>query len=602
MKKEFYLFLILLFSISIATLTWPLINIPAENLNYGGEYFEKNYNKNNDTLRFISFILISLIPFLFLYLNMFKDKTISIKEITYINLKNKKVPYDKDFFILFLILILGSIFEFFIIDFKLFISNLDLFHEGIWLTAASNYMLTEKFWVSSYIDRGFFGTFFPLILWEILDNQTIGAVRLSNLILLLMCKISLIFLAKNISKNIDFSKTKRLIFFLLLSLTFLTLVNYFNPGQFVKRSLLILIFLNLLINILQKNNITIYSFVIGFLSALSFLWWLDIAAYINLILFLLLVFFIIRRETNIFFMISLGVVLSWLTLFFYLPNDELAAFKLNTLNILSTVDQIQGLIYPIPFFSGDTRATKTLLFFIIGGVASILICFNKKNYFNNSNKIFFIFLFILSLISFKTGLSRSDSAHIKTAIGPLMLVILSYFVYLIIEKLNSKFIDNLNNKLYIKLGAIIFIIFYFSNFNLTKIMNIKDSLKNIETLIVSKDADYLKYSSLEYIEFVKYYKEISLNENCVQIFTDDVAIPFLLKKKTCTKFYQTWVGQPQNIQAELLSELKKNLPNIILFKSDLHDDYNLNMLNNYFKDNYIAHSKFKHWTFIKKKN
>ena len=75
---------------------------------------------------------------------MFKDKTISIKEITYINLKNKKVPYNKDFFILFLILILGSIFEFFIIDFKLFISNLDLFHEGIWLTAASNYMLTEN--------------------------------------------------------------------------------------------------------------------------------------------------------------------------------------------------------------------------------------------------------------------------------------------------------------------------------------------------------------------------------------------------------------------------------------------------------------------------
>ena len=47
------------------------------------------------------------------------------------------------------------------------------------------------------------------------------------------------------------------------------------------------------------------------------------------------------------------------------------------------MDQIHGLIYPIPFFSGDTRATKTLLMYVLGGVFTIFICLDK-NKFNES--------------------------------------------------------------------------------------------------------------------------------------------------------------------------------------------------------------------------
>ena len=101
-----------------------------------------------------------------------------------------------------------------------------------------------------------------------------------------------------------------------------------------------------------------------------------------------------------------------------MPSTELHNFFFNTKSIYYTIDQIHGLIFPTPFFSGDTRATRTLIYFILGGVFTTYICLDKGN-FKNSNKIFFFFLFILSLVSFKTGLSRSDTGHIKTATGPL---------------------------------------------------------------------------------------------------------------------------------------------------------------------------------------
>lgn len=80
-KKRLSLCLILLFSIIIGVIIWPNIIINIEtSYSYGDEYFTNNYHKNNDTLRFIIFILISLIPFYFTYYVFYKSKIFSIKE------------------------------------------------------------------------------------------------------------------------------------------------------------------------------------------------------------------------------------------------------------------------------------------------------------------------------------------------------------------------------------------------------------------------------------------------------------------------------------------------------------------------------------------
>ena len=599
--KNLYLTFILIFSLSLSVIIWPNINLPPQDFVINSYDFNENYNKNNDTVRFIVFILLSLLPFLYGYLRFYKKDVINIDQLLNIKFNRNKLSIRNNFFYLTSILVSGCLLQFLIIDFESFISQLDLFHEGIWLTASSNYLLTKNFWVSSYIDRGFFGTFSPLIIWEILDTQSIGAMRLSNLILLLLCKISLIFLAKKISNNLDFTKQKKIIFFLLLSICLLTLVSFINDGQFVRRSFLTIIFLNIVIDMFQKkNSYNLHSFLVGFFSVLSFLWWLDIAVYINLIIILLFIFFIIRKDYRILISITFGIIVGWLSFIIYFPKSEIVAFFTNSYNVFLTVDQIQGLVYPFPFFSGDTRATKTLLYFVIGGVFTILICFNSKNKFNSTNKIFFLFLFILSLVSFKTGLSRSDSAHIKTSIGPLMIVLYSYIIYFFLIKLNSKTINVLNGNIIIKLSVITFIIFFFTDFNPLKIYNLKDFPNKINNLVNSSNERFINKKLSDYKEFINYYKKISINDDCVQVLTDDVALPFLMNKKSCTKYYQTWVTQPYVVQRSFVEDLSKSKPEIILSKSDLHSEYNLKIIKRFLDKNYAFHSKYSHWTFLKK--
>ena len=69
--------------------------------------------------------------------------------------------------------------------------HVDVFHEGLWLTPSSNSKLTEEFWQSTYIARGFFGNFYPYLIWNFLDIETIGIVRFFDLIFILLNKILL---------------------------------------------------------------------------------------------------------------------------------------------------------------------------------------------------------------------------------------------------------------------------------------------------------------------------------------------------------------------------------------------------------------------------
>ena len=49
-----------------------------------------------------------------------------------------------------------------------------MFHEGLWITSAFNYLKTGQIWFTSYIDRGLFGNFYPVILWNINENISLN--------------------------------------------------------------------------------------------------------------------------------------------------------------------------------------------------------------------------------------------------------------------------------------------------------------------------------------------------------------------------------------------------------------------------------------------
>jgi hypothetical protein len=602
--KFIFLLIILIVSTAIGLFFWDKIILSPDKYLVGYDAIPiKNYHPQTDTVRFFFFILISLIPFYISFLNFYKNKLLNIKQIVNLECSSDKNYIHNIFNYLFFFIIIAVIFDFLLINFDDLIHSFDIHHEGVWLTASSNYVFTKGFWSSSFVERGLFGNFYPLILWSFFDNNnSIGLSRLGSLILLLSNKLLLIILAKQIVSNIQLEKFEKLFFFLFLSIIFLSFVDYYDTSHFSTRYPLFILFFNILfISIQDQNRITIANILIGFFSILSILWMLDIGIFINLIIFLIILFSFVRKEYLKIFSISMGIFLGWTIFFFIFPENELRDFFSNTTRIFSTMEIGNQLPYPSPLFGDDGRATKTLIFFVLAGVLTIYSCFYKNKRISNKLKIFYIFLYLASLISFKYGLGRSDSLHIQSSTGLLLVLLSSLTLYYFINFLNylkiNLFLLNFRKINFILILLIIF--FQFDLYKLNHIINFPDKLR---TFIYADDKEFFTGNFKSYNKLIAYYKKISSEHECIQILTDEAALPFLLKKKSCTKFYIMNLMKTNKSQNNLIDELKLKKPKIILYKSEKFDFGNisaLKIIDEYVEENYVFHSKFDLWTFFK---
>jgi len=602
--KFIFLSVILIVSAIIGLFFWDKIFISPDKYLVGYEAIDtNNYHPQTDTLRFVFYILISLVPFYFLLLNLYKEQIFNIKEIINLNCTSKEKYNHNIFNYLFYSIIIATLFDFFLINFSDFINVIDIYHEGSWLTPSNNYVLTGGLWSSSFIERGLFGNFYPLILWSFFDNNhSIGLSRLSALVLLLSNKLLLIILAKQIASNIHFEKFEKLFFFLFLSIIFLSFVDYYDTSHFSTRYPLYILFFNIFfISIQNSNRITISNILIGFFSILSILWWLDIGMFINIIIFLIIFFSLVRKEYFKIASILTGLFLGWAIFLLLIPDYELKEFFSNTFAIFSSIEIINHLPYPSPLFGEDGRSTKTLIYFSLAGALTIYFCFVKNNKISNKLKIFYIFLYVASLISFKYGLGRSDSYHIKMSSGLLLVVLSSLTLYYAFNLFNylklNLFLLNLN-----KINFILMLLIIFFQFNLYNSYQISSFPNKIIKLIYAENKEFLFDNFDNYNKLIKYYKEISSKDNCVQIFTDEIAMPFLVNRKSCTKFNIMAITSPKKYQIEFVNELKIKKPEIILYKSEKLDfgyAKTLTLVDKYIKKNYVFHSKLDYWTFFK---
>ncbi len=112
-----------------------------------------------------------------------------------------------------------------------------------------------------------------------------------------------------------------------------------------------------------------------------------------------------------------------------------------------------------------------------------------------------------------------------------------------------------------------------------------------------------KFLSDDYQKFIKTYKDLVKDENCVQQFTDDNAIPYLVNKPTCTKYYvnahiiQNWTEE------NFIEELKYTSPNYIVYSSKINWFKSRNNAPNadkYILDNYYLFKDLTPWLIYKK--
>ena len=598
----YFLLSLLVFLLSFL---WEYIRVPFDSsINIHGEDYTSNlHSPLNDSIRFVLFIFLPLGGYFFykLFLNKFSllffFNQLSFKEE---EKKPNNAEYNNDLFFYSLLLIFLVLLQFLSLDFKNFISNIDMFHEGLWLTASSNAIYTNKFWESSYVGRGLFGNFYNFFIWKITNINSIGFSRLITLLLTFCNKILLIFIAKSLVEKCSLNKIEKNLFFIILSFLIINLFSYDVSAGSYYRLFILLIFVFFLLNYFDNLKSKSFSFFcIGFLSSSSLFWFIDIGFFINFIIVIFAIFLILNKFYSNFFYLFFYIILGWLFWYILLPEKEFISFYHNTINILKSIEYIGGLIYPTPFFSKDARSTKALLLILVTGIFIINFLFKENHKASLNLKLSLIFLFIASCVSFKIALGRSDTVHIKAG---LILIHIPFYYFLIMY-----FIDILNKKNFFKkinisikylpiLTLVLLTIFSYTKDRNIRFKNIPNFFSSVKSLIYANDFAFLNQ---EYKDFINYYKKLTLNEECVQIFTNENAIPYFLKKPTCSKFYVIYTLQPENLQKEFINEISIKKPNYIIYESSI-DSYNssklgLDIANKYILDEYALFRNFNKW-------
>ncbi len=601
MKKTIpWLFLIL--GIIFSTIIWGYISLPFDYSNtINGEYSIKGINPQNDTLRGLFFIFFPLFLYFIIFIKFNKDllttKIFQSKD----TLSNKNIDY------LCIILIIFSLLEFYSLDYRNFLGPLDVHHEGIFLTAQLNFFSKSKIWTGTFFDYGFLGNSIGIFFNYLFDDYSIGIQRFFFKFLILLNKVLVILICRKIVLSLDFTNKKEILF-LIFSLSSITLASFYDHiTPLHSRIFIYLIFTLLIFNLItsKKNNLFL-SFLSGFFSLFSILFYWDIGTFINVLLLILLTYLFITKKFVNFYWIILGTLSSWILFFIFIPNDEFKEFLNQYFIILNVSDYLIGKEFPQPFSDGSTRHTKALLLIIFSGVFLINFIFDKLKKESLESKFLLFFIFVSSIIFFKSGLTRSDGPHIKYTSGLYTILIFFFISYYLINFFkNFNFFSKISISLkkkstFFMVSIIICFLFFFQN-NYLNLLNIFNFNKNFQMITKVDDKKFLEN---DYYEFIKIFKDLTKDENCVQQFTDDNAIPYLVQKPTCTKYYVNAHIVKNWTEDNFIEELREAKPNYIVYSSKINwfkDNNNAPNADKLIKDNYFLYKDLSPWTIYKKR-
>ena len=613
LQKNFYIFFSVIFSILVFTLLWEKITLPINNTTgVKGSLVSKGYNPNNDTMRYVFFIVFPLIVFLFLNQRL-KEKYLRIRELIFE--KNEKViNYHPTLIILSFIFIIFIFFEFFSINYSFSSHTLDSAEEGNYLTPAQNYWSTKSFWISSYLMHGLSDIVYPILMWKIFGVESIGATRTFSIFLILFLKLLCVLLSYQLTKISNLNRNTKILFFTIFTAIFISMSRYtfHHAGYYLSyRDIYIVLFLIFFIELFIQSKLKSLSIIlICLIATISILFHIDIGIYINFILIFYCLYLLAIKKYNDIVLIFLSLTICWTITINVIGFDEFKAFLDNTRTLILTIDLMYGIKYPTPFFSiadnpDGSRATRGLILQLMAGLFILNYLISNKNKIFSSQKVFFVFLFLLSFIMYKNALGRSDAGHIRMSNDlPILINYLFILNYLLFFIENKTFIKKfLSRKTFFSISIIFLLFYYIFNHNHYKIDNIKSYKKNFANYINLEDKIFLNQKTLK---FITYYKQISKEDNCVENITFDDTIPYLLKKPSCTKYWASWSASSTIMQEDYIDQLKKIQPKYIIYSStDLKWDgvgiyERIELVNSYVLSDYKKHEEFDDYIIFEK--
>ena len=594
-----YIFLI--FFVFFTTYIWDKIEISFPDIDIIGIYSKNNHNSLNDIFRYLIFISLPVLSWLVTFLILNKKKInkfiYNFRNTDFINVKPNLNLY-LSFFLIFFFLFLDFL------SLNLPTQKLDLVHEGQQLSSAFRSSLDNSLWSNSYVIVGiFFETINAKLSWNFFNDISIGSFRISILVYIFILKMLFLIFVFKITNIINLETNLKPIFFLINSFIFINFLDYdtFTSNHISYREIPILVSLILIVDFFNNNkNKTFTIPILFFLSFPVLMWSLDRGIVYNIILISLIFLILIKKDYKNLIYSIIFITTSWYISFLIL-GDEFYYFLENSKNIIFQMNYIHGIIHPQPFSDdlNSTRSTKTLILLIINLVISIKLFFNSNFKISNNFKFVLFYISVVSLLTYLYALGRSDGPHIKETFA-YPFIFQALFLLNLIFILIGKSISNILNK---SKNLIIFLLLIFIGLNFNySLENIKTYNSRIKNFAKLEDKNFLKENELELIE--KISSELN-DKNCIQLFSNDVALLYLLRKKSCSKFYFTWsIGTFEN-QRKVISELNQN--NLIIsggpsYSWDLDIDEKLPILSEYINDNYELLAKVNNYRILQKKN
>ncbi len=593
-----------IFSIILSTFIWPHLNLNISNITGAtGSITQQDYSTDSDTIRYVFFIVFPLTVFFFSFLFFKNNKLRNFTDL----IKYPENSYGQkiDSYQLSIIFFIFILIEFLSIGFPS--GPIDTFHDGELLSVAKNSLLNKSYFKDTYTIHGFSDIFYPLFFWKIFNQETIGAGRSFFLFLIFTLKILTIVLAYQISK-FSFVKNKK-IFFILFTLILLSMSYYHVPinfSYFSYRDIFIIVFLIFFSSSFLTDRKNLFTkFMLGFIPSIALVMHIDTGTFLFVLLFSYIFYLLINKKIKSSFTILFSIILTWCFLILFFGFVEISNFFKNAITIILSMDYLHGIIYPEPFFSiGDNkngmRGTRGLLLQLSAGLFVLYHFINKKDNLSNSGKIFFVFLFFLSFIMYKNALGRSDSYHIRMSNDLPILINVFFILNLIIIFIEKRFnLGNFSNKKILSIIIILSSVVYFDKFNIQNIIKYNKNLNNFISLPNNYFIDDNK------IQFIKNFKKISSDDSCVQNFTDDLILLYLIDKPSCSKFVASWLASPLNLQDEYINSIKVNRPVFVIYDSPYFKVDNIPMsdrltkVNNFILKNYEFFQSINNYKILK---
>ena len=588
-KKTIFIILITILSIILSSYLWKHITLPYKENGIIGIYSINNYNSNNEILRYLFFILFPVFVYLSLqiYFNKFSYKNLFLRLKINEEFSNKNFNFlklTKYFFIFFVLS------EFLSAEFTL--SKLDLFHEGQRLASAYKSFLDGSLWSGSYVTVGiFYETLSAKFIWQLFNHESIGLMRIADRFYILICKILVILLVYKITIFSNLRFFYKEFFFFLSSLILITYLFDYNTERndaeyLLFRELPVLLISYFFFEIIsKKKSSNLILFFLGSISILSILWSVDRGIVSNILIFLIIFYFIITTQFKNALILSISVLSFWI-LVFYILGNEFNFFIDNTFSLLSEINYIHGEIHatPLSLEPESIRFSKVLISIIFCLIISLNYFLIDKNNHSIQFKLALLLLAIISFLTYGYNLGRSGGIHLREVFGYsiffITILVLHNFFHFLSKKDSLQYKSSLPKKFL--LIAILSIISFFSlNISIENILDYK--VRFVKYINLNDDFYLHKVDK----ELVKNARQLLNNYDCIQLFTNQAAYLYLFKKKNCTKYYFVWSVGSVAIQNKLIKDLKDT--DIILtseYDDKGHPTYKLPIVSSYINQNF----------------